>query len=92
MHADDHQKRPLRVGLDVGSTTVKAVVLGESDKLSDALYSDYRRHHANVRKCVAELLEDIASCLKKVGQDNHSLRIAITGSGGLGLALSLIHI
>ncbi|PKA93902.1 putative CoA-substrate-specific enzyme activase [Bifidobacterium psychraerophilum DSM 22366] len=89
MHADDHQKRPLRVGLDVGSTTVKAVVLGESDKLSDALYSDYRRHHANVRKCVAELLEDIATCLKKVGQDNHSLRIAITGSGGLGLASQL---
>ena len=41
--------KPLRVGLDIGSTTVKAVVLDQSDSLKDTLFSDYRRHHANVR-------------------------------------------
>ena len=41
--------KPLRVGLDIGSTTVKAVVLDQSDSLGDTLFSDYRRHHANVR-------------------------------------------
>ena len=51
--------KPLRVGLDIGSTTVKAVVLDQSDSLGDTLFSDYRRHHANVRATVAGLLVDI---------------------------------
>ena len=46
---ETHGTKPLRVGLDIGSTTVKAVVLDQSDALADALFSDYRRHHANVR-------------------------------------------
>lgn len=41
--------KPLRVGLDIGSTTVKAVVLDQTDSLDAVLFSDYRRHHANVR-------------------------------------------
>ena len=57
----------LRVGLDIGSTTVKAVVLGTSDRLDQALFSDYRRHHANVRQCVAELVTDIKLSLSRVG-------------------------
>jgi predicted CoA-substrate-specific enzyme activase len=89
LHGTVRRERPLRVGLDVGSTTVKAVVLGESDKLSDALYSDYRRHHANVRKCVAELLEDIVRSLKSLDEDDHPILVSITGSGGLGLANQL---
>ena len=50
---ETHGTKPLRVGLDIGSTTVKAVVLDQSDALADALFSDYRRHHANVRATVA---------------------------------------
>ena len=45
--------KPLRVGLDIGSTTVKAVVLDQTDSLDAVLFSDYRRHHANVRATVA---------------------------------------
>ena len=52
---ETHGTKPLRVGLDIGSTTVKAVVLDQSDALADALFSDYRRHHANVRATVAGL-------------------------------------
>ncbi|WP_395953327.1 acyl-CoA dehydratase activase-related protein [Bifidobacterium vespertilionis] len=79
----------LRVGLDIGSTTVKAVVLGESDDLKDALFSDYRRHHANVRQAVAGLLEDVKKSLADKGMENRPIRFAITGSGGLELANQL---
>ncbi len=54
--AESHDSKPLRVGLDIGSTTVKAVVLDQTDALNDVLFSDYRRHHANVRATVAGLL------------------------------------
>jgi activator of 2-hydroxyglutaryl-CoA dehydratase len=81
--------RPLRIGLDVGSTTVKAVVLGDSNSLQDALFTDYRRHHANVRRCVAELLSDILHEMSRMGEDEHPIRVVITGSGGLGLANQL---
>ena len=35
---ETHGTKPLRVGLDIGSTTVKAVVLDQSDALADALF------------------------------------------------------
>lgn len=54
--AESHDSKPLRVGLDIGSTTVKAVVLDQTNALNDVLFSDYRRHHANVRATVAGLL------------------------------------
>ena len=59
--------RPLRVGLDIGSTTVKAVVLGESDALSEPLFADYRRHHANVRATMEGLLKDIRATTPRSG-------------------------
>lgn len=78
--------RSLRIGLDIGSTTVKAVVLGDSDQLEDALYTDYRRHHANVRATVTDLLKDIHAHLEQLGRGDDLIRLAITGSGALGLA------
>ena len=81
--------KPLRVGLDIGSTTVKAVVLDQSDSLADTLFSDYRRHHANVRATVAGLLQDIHKELETRGRGEEPIRLAITGSGGLALADSM---
>ncbi len=81
--------KPLRVGLDIGSTTVKAVVLDQVDALDNVLFSDYRRHHANVRATVGGLMEDIHAKLKSLGRGNEPIRLAITGSGGLALADSL---
>lgn len=81
--------KPLRVGLDIGSTTVKAVVLDQSDSLGDALFSDYRRHHANVRATVAGLLVDIHKKLVDLGRGDEPIRLSITGSGGLALADNL---
>ncbi|NEG70439.1 acyl-CoA dehydratase activase-related protein [Bifidobacterium choloepi] len=80
---------PLRVGLDIGSTTVKAVVLDQSDALGDVLFSDYRRHHANVRATMEGLLRDIKAELDKLGRGDEPIQLAITGSGGLALADSL---
>ncbi|KFI63877.1 acyl-CoA dehydratase activase-related protein [Bifidobacterium cuniculi] len=79
----------LRIGLDIGSTTVKAVVLDATDRLADAVYADYRRHHANVRATMEELLRDIRQRLSELGRADEPLTLAVTGSGGLGIADSL---
>ena len=87
--AESHDSKPLRVGLDIGSTTVKAVVLDQTNALNDVLFSDYRRHHANVRATVAGLLKDIHQTLVDLGRGDEPIRLAITGSGGLTLADNL---
>ncbi len=70
----------LKIGIDVGSTTVKVVVLGEDN---DLLYRSYERHFSMVREKTIELLGRTGDLL--TGQD---VRTVITGSAGLGLAKS----
>ncbi|HHU39277.1 MAG TPA: activase [Propionibacterium sp.] len=67
----------LTLGLDIGSTTVKAVVL-DGERI---VFSDYRRHNADVRREVRNLLADIDRALP-----NALLTTAVTGSGGLQVA------
>lgn len=86
---ESRDTKPLRVGLDIGSTTVKAVVLDQTDALDGVLFSDYRRHHANVRATVVGLLEDIHKELVARDRGDEPIRLAITGSGGLALADNL---
>ena len=43
----------MRVGLDIGSTTIKCVVLDEHDTL---LYSTYERHYSHILEKAQELL------------------------------------
>lgn len=69
---------PLLLGIDVGSTTVKCAVLDAERQL---LYSDYQRHHTDIRATIAEMLTKAADRFGK--QD---FVMAITGSGGLLLA------
>ena len=68
----------LRVGIDIGSTTVKVVVLDEKNKL---LFRSYERHFSKTRERACETLRNAAHLLK--GQD---IRLTITGSAGLGVA------
>lgn len=68
------------LGIDVGSTTVKTVIVDENNKI---LYSKYERHFSKVRETVIEQLEII---LKEYPDDN--FRCCITGSAGLGLSES----
>ena len=67
-----------KLGIDIGSTTVKIAVLDENDNL---LFSDYERHFANIRETLSLLVE---KAYKQLGD----MQIApmITGSGGLSLA------
>ena len=68
----------LRIGIDIGSTTVKVVVLDEQNKL---LFRSYERHYSKARERAAETLRSIRD--KLAGQQ---VRIVITGSAGLGVA------
>lgn len=68
----------LHLGIDVGSTTVKVAVLDEDDQI---VYSVYRRHHADVRATVLEVLQEAAAQFP-----DKEVTVAITGSGGLLLS------
>lgn len=69
-----------KIGIDVGSTTVKVVVLSDDDKL---LYRSYERHFSQVREKTCELLEQAKDIV-----GNNPVRAVITGSAGLGMASS----
>ena len=69
------------LGIDIGSTTVKVALL---DKDRNILFSDYKRHFANIQETLAELLKEAS---EKSG--NIVLHPVITGSGGLTLAKHL---
>ena len=66
------------LGIDVGSTTVKAVLIDESGEI---LYKRYERHNARVRELIGLILEDV---IKGVGPVE--VHAAVTGSAGLGAA------
>ena len=68
------------LGIDVGSTTVKTVIIDEKDMI---IYSKYQRHFSKVRETVVEQLNLI---LQQYSGD--SFKVCITGSAGLGLANS----
>lgn len=76
----------LCMGLDVGSTTVKLVIM---DNNGIIIYKSYRRHYAETRKHTNELL---ISALEQVG--NRPLTVMVTGSAGLALSawLGIEHI
>ncbi|MBQ1850142.1 MAG: 2-hydroxyglutaryl-CoA dehydratase, partial [Lachnospiraceae bacterium] len=66
------------LGIDIGSTTVKIAILSKQNEL---LFSDYRRHYANIRETLSALLQE---AFEQLG--NLVLYPMITGSGGLTLA------
>src|SRR5699024_297782 len=68
----------LRAGIDVGSTTVKLVVLDDNQEM---LFSKYERHYSDVKKATEIILKEAQSI---VGDQN--ITMSITGSGGMGLA------
>ena len=68
----------LRIGIDIGSTTVKVVLLDEQNNL---LFRSYERHYSKARERAAETLRSLADRLA-----GRQVRIVITGSAGLGVA------
>ena len=70
-----------RLGVDIGSTTVKAAVIDENNEL---LFAEYRRHFADIQNTLADLLSEAREKLGEI-----KLRPAITGSGGLSISKHL---
>ena len=68
----------LRIGIDIGSTTVKVVVLDEDNKL---LFRSYERHYSKARERACETLHSIQDKLR-----GKNIKLVITGSAGLGVA------
>src|SRR4029077_196242 len=67
----------LAIGMDVGSTTVKAAVLDPATK--QILWSDYQRHHTKQPEYVLSMLETILGAFP--GRDASGWKMFLTGSG-----------
>ena len=74
----------LRIGIDIGSTTVKVVVLDEQNQL---LFRSYERHYSKTRERTCETLQGlIRTCWR-----GSRCKLVITGSAGLGVAKAAGH-
>src|SRR5215468_7926687 len=76
----DHNTKFL-VGLDVGSTTVKAVVVDANT--DQVLWQDYQRHETKQPEKTLEFLKRMEA---DTGINRHNTRMFLTGSGGNGIA------
>ena len=69
----------MKIGLDVGSTTIKCVALDDQDQI---LFESYERHYSQITQKMAELLERLDKEVVK-GQE---ACLSVAGSAGMGLA------
>ena len=69
-----------RLGLDIGSTTIKCVLLDQDDHI---VYSCYERHFSLITQKTRELLTKIDADIVK----GKPVQLCISGSAGMGLAL-----
>ena len=76
---------PLRVGIDVGSTTVKFVALDENDNVC---YSEYKRHLADIRGTIMDVVKRALDTLEKElpAGSRQPLSVKVTGSGGFAVS------
>lgn len=74
-------EKTIHLGIDVGSTTVKAVVLDADYKM---LFSQYRRHYSDIRESVELVLKEAYEQFQ-----DHNVKVMITGSGGISIAKHL---
>ena len=70
-----------RLGIDIGSTTVKVSIINEN---GDLMFADYKRHFANIQETLSDLLDEASSRLGET-----EVTPVITGSGGLTLSKHL---
>lgn len=68
----------MRIGLDIGSTTIKAVVIDDNNRI---LYKKYERHYSQITKKAAEMLRILCEQLQI-----QSAALCISGSAGMGFA------
>ncbi|MFA0814736.1 MAG: acyl-CoA dehydratase activase-related protein [Anaerofustis sp.] len=75
------EQQNLQLGIDIGSTTLKAVVLGKQNQI---LFQKYERHYADIPSKLKEILGEIALTFPSC-----TVKTVITGSGGMKLAEQL---
>ena len=68
----------LHVGLDVGSTTVKIIVMDDN---KNTIYKDYQRHFSDTKNTVCNVLENLLKMYP-----SNSFTLALTGSGAMSAA------
>ena len=71
----------MRIGMDIGSTTVKVVVVSQKGEI---LFSQYKRHFSEIKETLEDL---IRQAHEKVG--NVSFSAMMTGSGGVAISDAL---
>lgn len=69
----------MKLGLDIGSTTIKCVVLDDENKL---IYSTYERHYSQITEKIAQILATVRGKVKGV----ENALVGISGSAGMGVA------
>ncbi len=71
-------KNALYLGLDVGSTTVKLVVMDENNEI---LYSKYQRHFSDIKKTIYDIVNDAYEAFSDA-----NINVMVTGSGGISVS------
>ena len=69
----------MKIGLDVGSTTLKCVVLDNDDNL---IFHSYDRHYSEIKEKTVELLEQVRDRFP----EEKNFNLCVSGSAGMGLA------
>lgn len=70
-------KHQYKIGIDVGSTTIKLVIINTQQEI---VYKSYRRHQANIQQSFSKEIEKVISAFPNV-----NFKINITGSAGMGI-------
>lgn len=70
-----------KIGLDVGSTTLKCVVLDEKENI---VFSTYKRHFSKISQMTGELLKELSEKFS-----NEKMEIIVSGSAGMGMATDM---
>ena len=73
----------LQMGIDVGSTTVKTVILSADNSV---VYSRYERHRADIRKTIIMVVTEALDTVAKTYGNHAQLQVRVTGSGGLAVS------
>ena len=69
----------MKIGLDIGSTTIKCVVLNDNDEI---LHKSYERHYSQITEKIRDILQYVRDNVVK----GKTARLAISGSAGMGVA------
>jgi len=73
----------IQMGIDVGSTTVKTVVL---DNNNNSIYTRYERHRADIRKTIIMVVSEALDTIENRYHADIPIQVRITGSGGLAVS------